>query len=212
MKKLLILIPNKLNIKKKIIFNYIYMTSVFNYMFDNLTGLGDDAVGITEKELQSQYHNNWTTTNHFKNEPVTGAPVKFATSQPNVFLNKGPNGSLRGSEVDVESDLLISTIQTNPKCKLNLQPRPYLTVPYLGRGPAKPLLESKLQQGTQFDLKKSCKTVTEKSFSRERTHLVDSLQETIQNPDNLIEGNAHQGWIRGGLPSRQLAIESSIRK
>ena len=84
------------------------MTSVFSYMFDNLTGLNDDAVGITEKELQSQNHNNWTTTNHFKNQPVTGAPVKFATSQPNVFLNKGPSGSLTGSEVDVESNLLMS--------------------------------------------------------------------------------------------------------
>ena len=188
------------------------MTSVFSYMFDNLTGLNDDAVGITEKELQSQNHNNWTTTNHFKNEPVTGAPTKFATSQPNVFLEKGPSGSLSGSEVDVESNLLISTIQTNPRCKLNLQQRPYLTVPYLGRGPAKPVLESKLQQGSQLEPKRSCKTITERSFSRERTHLVESLQDTIQNPDNLIEGNAHEGWIRGGLPSRQLAIESSIRK
>jgi len=188
------------------------MTSVFSYMFDNLTGLGNDSTGITEKELQSQYHNNYTTTNHFKNQVVTGAPTKFATSQPNVFLTRAPHGSLRGSEIDVESNLLISTIQTNPKCKLNLQQRPYLTVPYLGRGPAKPLLESKLQQGSQVEQLKSCKTVTEKGFSREKTPLVESLQETIQNPDNLIEGNAHQGWIRGGLPSRQLAIESSLRK
>ena len=168
------------------------MTSVFSYMFNNLSGLNDDAVGITEQELQSQYHNNWMTTNHFKNEPVTGTPIKFATSQPNVFIQKGPSGSLRGSEVDVESNLL--------------------TVPYLGRGPGKPLLESKLQQGSQLELKKSCKTITEKSWGREKTPLVDSLQETIQNPDNLIEGNAHHGWIRGGLPSRQLTIESSLRK
>jgi hypothetical protein len=188
------------------------MTSVFSYMFNNLSGLNDDAVGITEQELQSQYHNNWMTTNHFKNEPVTGTPIKFATSQPNVFIQKGPSGSLRGSEVDVESNLFISTIQTNPKCKLNLQQRQYLTVPYLGRGPGKPLLESKLQQGSQLELKKSCKTITEKSWGREKTPLVDSLQETIQNPDNLIEGNAHHGWIRGGLPSRQLTIESSLRK
>ena len=62
------------------------------------------------KELQDQHHNNYTTTNYFKNQQITGAPVKFATSQPNVFLQKGPSGSLNGSEVDVESNLLISTI------------------------------------------------------------------------------------------------------
>ena len=188
------------------------MTSVFSYMFNNLTGLNDDAVGITEKELQSQYLNNWTTTNHFKNQPVTAGPTKFMTSQPNVFLERGPSGPLRGSEIDIESDLLISHIQTTAKCKLNLQQRQYLTVPYLGRGQGKPVLESKLQQGSQSLFKKSCKTITEQSFSREKTPLVDSLQETIQNPDNLIENNVHKGWIRGGLPSRQLSIESSLRK
>ena len=137
-------------------------------------------------------------------------PIKFATSQPNVFLTKTPK--LQGSVVDHESDLLIGSIQTNPKCKLNLQQRQYLTIPYLGRGPAKPLLESKLLQGAQIDSKKSCKTITERPFSREKTYLVDSLQKTVQNPDNLIENNAHEGWIRGGLPSRQLAIETSLRK
>ena len=186
------------------------MTSVYNYMFDNITGLKDDAVGVTERDLQNQNHNNLTLTNHFKNDEVLGNPVRFSTSQPNVFLNKTPK--LQGSVVDDESNLLIGSIQTNPKCKLNLQQRQYLTVPYLGRGPAKPLLESKLLQGAQLDSKKSCKTITEKSFAREKTFLVDSLQNTIQNPDNLIENNAHEGWIRGGLPSRQLAIETSLGK
>ena len=188
------------------------MTSVFSYMFDNLTGLNDDAVGITEKELQSQNHNNYTTTNHFKNQPVTGAPVKFATSQPNVFLNKGPSGSLAGSEVDVESNLLISTIQTNPRCKLNLQQRPYLTVPFLGRGPSNPVLESKLMQGASILDKKSCKTITEKQLVNRDDDLVPSLKSTIQNPANLVEGVAANGWIRGGLPSRELTRDMDYFK
>ena len=31
-----------------------------------------------------------------------------------------------------------------------------------------------------------------------------SLQATIQNPANLVEGVAARGWIRGGLPTRDL--------
>ena len=37
--------------------------------------------------------------------------------------------------------------------------------------------------------------------------LVPSLKATIQNPANLVEGVANEGWIRGGLPSRELHLE-----
>mgnify|MGYP001215760138 CR=1 FL=1 len=61
------------------------------------------------------------------------------------------------------SKLTISNTQTKPKCRISLYPRPYLTVPYLGRGIQKPVLESKLQQGMGLEPKKSCKTITEKT-------------------------------------------------
>ena len=35
--------------------------------------------------------------------------------------------------------------------------------------------------------------------------MLPSLQATITNPANLIENIAAEGWIRGGLPSRDLA-------
>ena len=35
--------------------------------------------------------------------------------------------------------------------------------------------------------------------------LVPSLKASIQNPANLCEGIAAEGWIRGGLPSRELS-------
>jgi len=52
---------------------------------------------------------------------------------------------------------------------------------------------------------KSCKTITETSYGNySRTPLLPTVQATIQNPHNLIEGVAAEGWIRGGLPSREL--------
>ena len=45
----------------------------------------------------------------------------------------------------------------------------------------------------------------EKSFEHHTTTpLVPTLATTIQNPANLVEGIAADGWIRGGLPSREL--------
>jgi hypothetical protein len=66
-------------------------------------------------------------------------------------------------------------------------------------------MEARLQQGAYINDMKSCKTVTEKSFKNlVEVPLVPTLQATIQNPANLVEGVASKGWIRGGLPSREL--------
>ena len=47
--------------------------------------------------------------------------------------------------------------------------------------------------------------ITESSFlNNHYTPLVTSLQETITNPVNLVEGVAHENWVRGGVPSREL--------
>ena len=105
----------------------------------------------------------------------------------------------------INSNLKIGSIQTNPKCRISLQQRPFLTVPFLGRGPSKPVEESKLQQGAYLGDKKSCKTIMEKSLRSEALKLVPSLKATIQNPANLCEGVAADGWIRGGLPSREMS-------
>ena len=72
------------------------------------------------------------------------------------------------------------------------------------RGPSRPVLEAKLQQGDYINNKKSCNTISEISFFHQKDDLVPSLKATIQNPANLVEGVAAKGWIRGGLPTRDL--------
>ena len=34
--------------------------------------------------------------------------------------------------------------------------------------------------------------------------LIPSIANSVTNPANLVEGVADEGWIRGGLPSREL--------
>ena len=33
--------------------------------------------------------------------------------------------------------------------------------------------------------------------------LVPSIKATVTNPANLVEGVASDGWVRGGVPSRE---------
>ncbi len=179
------------------------MTSVHSFVFDGVTRIGNDPCGITEKDLQNQKNGSYITQNYFEKDCGMKKPIGFATSQPNVFYNGG-YGVTDSCTVDTDSELRIGGIQTNPKCRLNLSQRPYLTVPFLGRGPSNPVLESKLMQGASILDKKSCKTITEKQLVNRDNDLVPSLKNTIQNPANLVEGVAANGWIRGGLPSREL--------
>ena len=59
----------------------------------------------------------------------------------------GGHGGIGGCTVNDETELKLGTMQTNPKCRISLQQRPFLTVPYLGRGAVDSITESKLQQG-----------------------------------------------------------------
>jgi len=179
------------------------MTSTYNYTFDSLSRIGDDVCGISERDMQNQNFGSYLTQNYWESECNMKKPVHFATTQPNVYYNGGP-GVVAPCYVDDHTDLTIGATQNRPKCRITLVERPFLTIPYLGRGPGKPVLESKLQQGATFTDKKSCKNVTEKSFRTTDVDLVPSLKATIQNPSNLVEDVAAPGWIRGGLPSREI--------
>ena len=179
------------------------MASIYNYTFENSGRIGNDHCAISEKDMQNQSFGTYPVQNFFLNNCGMAKPIEFATSQPSVFY-KGSHLGLGGCNVNADSKLKLGTIQTNPKCRISLQQRPFLTVPFLGRGPSKPVMESKLFQGGYTGEKKSCKTVMEKTL-RVNQDLVPSLKASIQNPANLCEGVAAEGWIRGGLPSRELS-------
>lgn len=187
--------------------------STHNYTFYNLTGINDDVVGLSEVDIQNQNFGSYTTQNFFEKYCGMKEPISFATQQPNVFYNGGAGVvGVNGCNVESDSDLRIGSIQTNPKCRISLQERPFKTVPFLGRGKVNALKESKLQQGTYFADKKSCRQVTEKSFRTTDVDLVPTLKATIQNPNNLVEGVANKGWIRGGLPSRDMSRDNDYFK
>jgi len=180
------------------------MASTYNYTFDNITRIGNDRCGVSEKDIQNKNFSKYNTQSYFSQYCGMQKPISFATSQPNVFYNGSHQMGIGGCNVDTNSQLKIGTIQTSSKSRISLQQRPFLTVPYLGRGPSKPVEESRLLQGGYLGNKKSCKTVMEKSLREEQVELVPSLKANIQNPANLCEDVAAEGWIRGGLPSREL--------
>lgn len=186
------------------------MSGAYNYMFDSLSRIGDDVCGITARDLQNNKTETYLTTNYVSKDCGMVGPVGFATKQPNIFFKGGvgSNNGAGGCGVNYETKLQVGNKPTRHKCKLSLQPRSYLTVPFLGKGPPQPVLEAKMQQGAKITEKKSSRVLMEKSFmGHYLTPMIPSLNSTIQNPANLIEDVAASGWIRGGLPSRELSRE-----
>ena len=180
------------------------MASVHNYNFYQTTRLGDDKTDLSQRTLQNSEFANYILDSFRPSCPMNTA-IDFATSQPNVNFTGSRQLSVGGTNIAESSSLLINDI-SRTKCRISLLERPYLTIPYLGRGKCDPMLESQMQQGDFANNKKSINPSSEVCYTPYyNTPMIPSLQATINNPANLIESSAADGWIRGGLPSRELA-------
>jgi hypothetical protein len=180
------------------------MASVFDYKFNKGTRLSEDVTDFSQRSLQNTEHANYTLNSYSPSCPISNA-IDFATSQPSINFTGSHQVNVGGSNIKESSDLLINSI-SKPKCRISLSERPYLTVPFLGRGKCDPTLESSMQQGDFANNKKTVNPSSEICYAPySLTPMIPTLKGTISNPANLIESNAAEGWIRGGVPSRELA-------
>ena len=109
------------------------------------------------------------------------------------------------------SNLLMGGIQTHPKTRLSLQTRPYVTVPYLGKGPGNCELETKMLHSNQDNHKKSVQCSSEKSYIPYLHYpLLEPIKQKITNPKHLVEEDASSGWIRGGISTRDLTRQKNF--
>lgn len=186
------------------------MPHVNNYLFNGMSGLNNDNCYNTQKNVQNLNSSNYPLTNFFNEDTDMQGGLNLALSQPSINFIGGHQISSRGTNVDDNSKLLIGSTQTNPKCRIDLQERPYKTVPYLGKGAGNIDIEAKLQQGDRVSCKKSIHNDSEKSHNKYRiTPMLETLQSSITNPKHIIESDAHKSWTRGGIHTRDIFKEKS---
>jgi len=189
------------------------MATISNYFFDKAGRIGADETDNTQRTVSNTKFANYMLSNYVS-ETLSNSHVQFATQQPSVMfsgttLGKGLNGSI----IDVDSLLLLNSENERPLEKLQLMQRPFVTVPYLGRGSCDPSLESQLLQGEIVSEKKSASTLSEKSLSGYTIYPSDdNMVQRVQNPKNTIEEAALNGWVRGGAASREMSGDSSFRR
>ena len=187
-----------------------------DYSFFNTDRIGADAVDDTQRNMENNRYSSYVLSNfhNFSDPTQSSQYVNFATQQPNVMFSGVSNGrGLGGSLVDVDSDLVIKTEQERSLEKLSLAQRPFLTIPYLGRGSCDPLLEAQILQGEISQDKKSVSTIMSKSFMDYTQYPLDSeMQKRASDASNKIEEAALAGWIRGGVQTRELAHDGEFGK
>ena len=181
------------------------MAEVFNYTFDNISRIGADKCCIDQTTIQNVESCNYTLQNYFAKDCSMKKPIALATTQPGVFYSGGHGTGAGGCNFDTNSTLLIGSIQTHPRCHIDLFQRPFATVPFLGRGSANPILESQIQQGEMVENKRSVSKLAERSHIKYHAYpLLPQIKQTIANPSNFVESSASDSWVRGGVPSRDL--------
>ena len=187
------------------------MAHVSDFTFNTMGRIGNDECSQDINAIQNSQACSYLLQNYFAVDCNMSKAKQLATTQPGINYSGSMGSDMCGSNIDDSSKLLIGSIQTNPKARIDLFQRPFATVPYLGRCAVDPILESQIQQGEAVTNKRTVTRLTEKSHLRYRTTpLIPEMQQTVQNPDNIIEANASQGWIRGGVPSRELSRDRDM--
>ena len=189
------------------------MASLYPYTFNGTSRIRNDNTDKSQQTIINTRFNNYMLSTYFS-ENRSDDHVKFATNQPSMMftgINGGASAGITAFTVDVDSTLNVKKENARALEKLSLQQRPFLTVPYLGRGSCDTVLESQLKQGDIIANKKSVSTITEQSFSSNHMYpLIDSIKDTITNPKYLVQEAALDGWIRGGSATREQAKQKHL--
>ena len=124
-------------------------------------------------------------------------------SQPAINFHAG-YGSIgeRGCLVDKNNDLR-DEVLTN-KNYINQLPQKY-NAGFFGKGKYDPNVESVIQGGnlTSFG-DRSCNVLSGVSIPNFYTPMIPRLSKEIQNTIHIIPEDNSEGWVRGGIPSRDV--------
>lgn len=188
------------------------MSTVSPYLFNNTDRIKSDKSDQTQNNIHNTRYANHNLASFFS-ENTSSQHVNFAIQQPTMNFSGISHGNgLNGNIVNDESNLLIKTEQTLPFEKLQLFQRPFVTIPYLGRGSCDPALEAQLQHGEVVAGKKSVSTIMDKSFAQYQLYPTDDkMEERVKDASYTVEEAALDGWVRGGQSTREMSNDEIMQ-
>ena len=178
------------------------MNSLFNFAH----AIYDDRSDNTQRTNQNAQHVNYMLNNHI-DDRVGNDARGVALNHQMVFIGGNGHGiPTNNSSLSASNSLTIDRDLIRQRERLSLIERPFMTIPYMGKGNTDPDVESALLQAGELPEKKSQLQASEANLSGMRNYpLQDEILGSITNPNFLVEESADKNWIRGGLSSRNLS-------
>ena len=166
-----------------------------------------DPVAVDLDIIQSQGPGYYTMENMYG----CGCELKDARavqlSQP-VINFEGGKGWIgeKGCLVDTDSELREDPDKlTNKKYIRQLTERPHLTTGNLMKGYHNVDVESVIRVGIDAGDERACNSLSGVTIGNYFTPMIPKLQDEVQNTVHIIPEDSMESWVRGGLPSRQMA-------
>jgi hypothetical protein len=108
------------------------------------------------------------------------------------------------NNINSDTKIRYGKVKYERKHQKQLFQRPFLTIPYIGRGELYVDKESYLLSGESTGSSKQCNALAGKFLENQFTPLVPNLKDNIQNTNNLIPEDNQIDWIRGGISTRNI--------
>ena len=172
------------------------------YVFNNSSDLSSDATDQTANALQNTRLANHLLYNNFKDQNLnilSTSYIDFESKNLTMITGNPCGPGLGGDVIDTNNDLTMTgVVKERSREKLDLYPRPYVTVPYLGRGSCNVDVESDILHGkADFVGKKSANTIMSQPFSEY------SLMPALESEPNE---NVVESFALGGVSSRSNVV------
>lgn len=161
----------------------------------------DDKCFIDIDTRQSIGPGNYILSNLNDCECLMPNTIKNATDNISMPFKNGV-GTEAPCVVDEGSRLRVGLHKKFPRCNMQLFPRSYLTVPYMGRGYLKPDEESELIFAEDTKVKRSCNSLSGISIPQQYTCLIDHIAYNVQNEQHIVQEAVEPSWRRGGNDTR----------
>lgn len=174
--------------------------SVNKLNIQQLTRLNEDKCSLKVRNKTSEKPGEYFLSNHYQCD-CKDTVMKNSLEYPTLLSKDGYGYS--ACNIDIDSSLRNAKNLTNLKTINQLNQRPYLTVPFMGRGTGNIKQETMLNPGENTYQSKPCNNLSGVYIDR-FIPLVGCLENNVQNVNHIIPENSDKTWKRGGQDSRQI--------
>ena len=94
------------------------MASIGDYTFNNMSRIGDDTCGISQRNVQNIESGTYLLQNYFSSDCAMRNGISLALTQPSINFKGSHQVGVGGCNVDNNSKLLIDQGMNRPKCRM----------------------------------------------------------------------------------------------